>query len=78
MNINDERRHPGQGDGANFETSCKSFLAVPRRIVNAILFHFRPLIGLLSCGFWAERICLWIIVLDQAAEMLRNVVGGRV
>lgn len=56
------------------------FLSSLRRLVNlhGLFFHLRPLAGLLTSGFWCERICLWIIVLDQAARLLRDVVGDRI
>ncbi len=53
-------------------------VAASHQFVNAILFRLRSLAGLLSCGFWAERTCLWIVVLDQAARLLRDTVEGRI
>lgn len=43
-----------------------------------LYFHLRPLAGLLSCGVWCDRLVLWLPLVDQAARLLRDAVGGRI
>ena len=71
------------GRGASFGfwecSSSKPLIKNWRTAVNVscLYFHLRPLAGLLYCGFWAERLSMWLPTLDQAARLLRDVIGGR-
>lgn len=70
----------GPGLSEKTELVCNSFLAVPRRFVNfpGLFFRVRPLAGLLTSGVWCDRLALWIPLLDQAARLLRDTIGGRI
>jgi hypothetical protein len=75
------RPRPGQGiEGAKDDAWCKFFFANPRRQVNlsGLLFHVQPLSGLALAGGWCDRLIIWLPLLDMAARVLRDAVGGRV
>lgn len=72
------------GRGASFGflecSSSKPLIKNWRTAVNVscLYFHLRPLAGLLSCGFWAERLNLWLPMVDMAAKVLRSLMEGRI
>ena len=58
---------------------CSSFVSAPGRSVNRlILFRYIIVNGLGIAGGWADRLALWLPLLDMAAKLLRSLMEARV
>ena len=61
--------------GVNNPTLAKSRRAVN---IHALFFHLLPVNGLGLAGGWADRLVIWLPMVDMAARLLREVVEGRI